>query len=211
VYRDQINQLKVELASRSERVAEQTDHLLALKSKNDELQKWRTVMDFRLNDIKKKVEPQAHDIEQRRAEIIANEQMLRQMKVLSAKDDTDLEKMETDINDLYDQILKADQEMQACQTKINHFKNDVHRVFTEIEPDCWAAEVTKLYSQFVKSEIIEEENQALMDTLDEFDRHKASLAGKIISLRARVDDNSVNSGSSFLKQIGKNEELMVLN
>jgi chromosome segregation ATPase len=209
VAREQINQLKGELAGRSERVAEQTDELLRLKSKNDELQKWRTVMDFQLGDLKKQVEPKAHDIEVRRTEIVQNEAFLRQMKVSNAKDTAELEQMETDINTLYNQILKASQDGQACQAKINHFKNHVQRVFAEVEPDTWAAEVAKLYSMFVTRHLTEEEDQALRDTLDEFERHKSALARKIVKLRVKTEVDTESSGTSFLKQINKNEELMI--
>lgn len=205
----QINQLKTELIARGNRVARQTNNLISLKSKNDELQKWRSVMDYRSNQLKNQVEPKAREIEELRKNIIENEQTLRQLKESNLKDTTELEKMEADINGLYNEILKVENQSQKCDAMINQFKNKVHSIYTEVEPENWAEEIMKLYDEFVTNEEVEQEDQALVDTLTEFDRHKDALAEKVVALRNQVEDNNETSGSSFLKQINKNEDLIL--
>jgi chromosome segregation ATPase len=207
--RDQISQLKIELAARGERVAEQTNQLLALKAKNDELQKWRTVMDHQQTQLKREVEPKAQEKESLRQQIAERGAMLRQKKVSNAKDAAKLEEMEAEINSLYDHILLTERKSQSCEAKINQFKNKVHTIFTEIPLDSWPAEAMNLFHEFVSHEEIEQEDQALVDALDEFETHKVALADKVVELRVRVEGDTESSGSRFVKEIGKNEELMI--
>jgi hypothetical protein len=207
--KDEISQLKIDLAARGERVAGQTNQLLALKAKNDELQKWRTVMDHQQTQLKREVEPKAQEKESLRQQIAERGAMLRQKKVLNTKDAAKLEEMEAEINSLYNQILQAEGKSQSCEAKINQFKNKVHTIYTEIEPDSWPAEALNLFHEFVTHEEIEQEDQALVDALDEFQTHKVALADKVVELRVRVEGDTESSESRFMKQIGKNEELMV--
>ena len=120
----------------------------------------------------------------------------------------ELEKMEAEINGLYNEILKVENQSQKCEATINQFKNKVHSIYTEIEPENWAKEISKLYSEFVTVQEIEQEDLALIDTLAEFDRHKEALTEKVEKLRVKAEEDSENSGSSFLKQINKNSTLI---
>ena len=208
VCQNQINQIVSELASRSDRVARQTNSLISLKAKNDELQKWRSVMDYRANDLKNQVEPKARQIEDLRKNISDNERMLRTLKQSNTKDTSKLTNMEADINGLYNQILKAENQSQKCELTINQFKNRVHSIYTEVDPENWASEIDKLHKEFVKTNQKVGENQDLIDTLKEFERHKQNLSEKVSALRAKVEENTESSGFSFLKQISKNEELI---
>ncbi|OHT06063.1 hypothetical protein TRFO_05719 [Tritrichomonas foetus] len=205
----QINQLKTELASRGDRVARQTNNLISLKTRNDELQKWRAVMDYRSTELKSQVEPKAHKIEGLRSKIIDNEISLRKLKQSNLKDTAEHEVMEQEINDLYNEILKAENQSQKCEATINQFKNKVHAIYTEVEPEHWVTEITKLHKEFITRKVVVEENKALDDTLTEFERHKEALADKIVVLREGVESNTKSSGNSFLKQIDNNEDFML--
>lgn len=208
VCRDKINQLKAELVARGDRVAQQTNDLLDLKTKNEELQKWRTVMDYRVNEFKTQVEPKAHKIEQLREQIIDNEATLRQLKASGAKDNAQLEKMESQINGLYNEILKTENHAQKCEATITQFKHRVRAIYTELDPEKWPTEIDELVKEFVSKEEGQKEDQALTETLEEFNRHKEALSEKVLELRKKVAEDSITSGSSFLKQINKNEELI---
>jgi peptidoglycan hydrolase CwlO-like protein len=117
--------------------------------------------------------------------------------------------MEAEINSLYNQILRAERKSQSCEAKINQFKNKVHTICTEVAMDAWPMEAQNLFHEFVSHEAIEQEDQALVDALDEFETHKAALADKVVELRVRVEGDTETSGSRFMKQIGKNEALMI--
>jgi chromosome segregation ATPase len=207
--RDQIAQLKVELAARGERVAEQTNHLLELKGLNDELQKHRTVLDHHATVLKKELDPKDSEIEQLREKISENGSELRKLKISNAKDMAELEEKEQRINTLYNDILQAEGQSQRCEAKISQFKNKVHSIYTDVDPDGWPAELAKLHSEFVTHDEIEQEDQALRDALEEFETHKSALADKVVELRMKVEGDTESSGSRFIKQIGKNEELMI--
>ncbi|OHS96849.1 hypothetical protein TRFO_09744 [Tritrichomonas foetus] len=205
---EQINVLKNELLARSERVERQTSHLLAFKSKNDELNKWRNVMDFRLNELKTQTEPKNKEIEVLKKKIETNETLLRSMKRTSQFDQDKLNKMESDINELYNEIIKSENAATKCDAKIKQFKNRVHSVYTEIDPEFWGRELRKMYKEFVTYTHVDQEDQTMMETLTEFDRHKTALASKVLELRNKVEADSQTSGNSFLKQIRKNEDLI---
>ncbi|KAH0788361.1 cilia- and flagella-associated protein [Histomonas meleagridis] len=217
VLTEKTNQIQNDLLGRNERVTHQTTNLLELKSKNDELQKWRAVMDFRLSELKTQVEPNSQNIENLRKQISDNEILLRQMKQINTKDSQQLEKMENKINDLYNNIIKTENQIQKFESTINIFKNKIRSLYTEVKPENWVTEIEQFYKNFISNieveindnEIeIDDDNNMLKETIDEFDRHKDTLSNKIIKLRVKVEDNVENSGLSFLKQIDKNEELI---
>lgn len=205
---DEINVLMNDLAARGDRVARQTTKLLDYKAENDDLQKWRTVMDFRLNNMKTQVEPKAREIESLRAKIAQNEDTLRSMKISNEKDSETLENMESEISSLYDEIIKTENAAHKCNAKINQFKNRVHSIYTEIPESRWPEEVRSLYEQFGSEKKIEKDDEALRETLDEFNRHKSALADKIAELRIKVKEEGEQNSSKFMKQIDKNEELI---
>ena len=196
------------LQTRSERVARQTNNLRELQSKNEELSKWRNVKDSQSNEMKAQAEPKRREIEELRHKITQNEATLREMKLSNAKDAETLEKMEKEINQLYDEILKAENSAQKCTAKINQFKNRVHTIYTELPETRWPDEVVALNEQFGTEKKLEREDQTLMETLDEFERHKSALAEKVVELRLKVEDDSEQSGTKFIKQINKNESLI---
>ena len=206
--REETESIERILQTRSERVARQTNHLRELQSKNEELSKWRNVKDSQANEMKAQAEPKRREIEDLRHRITQNEATLREMKLLNAKDADNLEKMEKQINQLYDDILKTENAAQKCSAKINQFKNRVHTIYTELPETRWADEVVALNEQFGTEKKLGREDQALVETLDEFERHKSALAEKVVELRTKVEEDYVKSGSKFMKQISKNEQLI---
>jgi hypothetical protein len=131
------------------------------------------------------------------------------MKISNAKHTAELERMEAEIKSLYNQIIKTEQDGQACEAKISHFRDNAHCVYTELKPELWAVEFARLYAGFVTRHVPEQEDQALLETLNEFDRHEEALAEKVVRPRVKVEDDTEKSGSSFIKQNSKNEELVI--
>ena len=92
--------------------------------------------------------------------------------------------------------------------QINLFKNKVHSVYTEIDPEFWGDELVKMFKEFVTDTKVDNEDKALLDSLYEFDRQKVSLAQKVIDLRVKVENDSETSGNTYLKQIRRNENFI---
>lgn len=207
-YKNQINILKNELMARSERVERQTTNLLSLKAKNEELNKWRNVMDFKMKELKTQTEPKNKEIDVLKKKIDVNEQNLRTMKQSTELDQDRLDKLENEVNDLYNEIIKTENATSKCEAKIKQFKNRVHSVYTEVEPEFWEQELRKMFAEFVTNTHIEPEDKALLASFSEFDRHKQSLATKVVELRSQVENDTESSATSHLKQIKKNEDLI---
>lgn len=165
-------------------------------------------MDFKLNEFKANEEPKSRQIEELRVGIDKNEALLRQLKVSNAKDAVQLDEMEAQVTALYNEILSIENQCHSCDLRINQFKNAVHAVFTETSPTSWADELHKLHNTFVSRRKLVEEEDAQAETIEEFSRHKSALADKVIELRERVEDDNENTGSTSLKQIEKNQELI---
>ena len=205
---EQINVLKNELLARSERVERQTNHLLAFKAKNEELNKWRNVMDYRLNKLKIQTDPKTKEIEGLRKQIDTNEDLLRSMKKTSQEDDHKLKSMESEINDLYNEIIKSENATSKCDAKIKQFKNRLHSIYTEVDPEKWGSELKKMYKEYVRESNIDKEDKTMVETLSEFDRHKDALSAKVTDLRNKIENDTATSGNSYLKQIRNNENMI---
>ena len=165
-------------------------------------------MDYRLGQMKMKTEPKNKTIDDLHRQISTNETRLRAMKVTSAKDAANLDEMESEINSLYNEVVRVDNMTSKCEATIKTFKNRIHNIYTEVEPENWAAEIRKVHNQYVTSRQIDGEDQSLVETLTEFDRHKEALAAKVLELRMKVEDDTRKTGSSHLKQIKNNEVII---
>lgn len=205
---EDIETYQKELDFRSDRVGRQTNELLNLKSTNDELLKWRTVLDSKMNSINDEVEPKSKECDILRKQITQNEATLRGMKLSNSKDSETLEKLENEINKLYEEILKTENLTQKSDATINQFKNKVSTIYTEINETKWPQEVEELFKQFNINTSITKEDFSLLETLEEFNRHKSSLAEKVITLRNQVEEDQETSTSKFLKYMNKNEDLI---
>lgn len=165
-------------------------------------------MDYRLNEMKMKTEPKNKTIDDLHRQISTNETRLRAMKVTSAKDAANLDEMESEINSLYNEVVRVDNLTSKCEATIKQFKNRVHGIYTEVEPENWATEIRKVHDQYVTTRQIDGEDQSLVETLTEFDRHKDALAAKVMDLRIKVEEDTRTTGTSHLKEIKKNEALI---
>lgn len=197
-----------QLAAKGDLVARQTSNLLQYKSQNDELQKWRVVLESRYNDMNSLVGPKHQEIENLRRSIAQNENTLRNLKLMNAKDSHSLEEMENEINSLYNEILKTENHTAAREAKIQQFKNAVHRVYTECEPNQWEAEVKVIHNEFVKGNIVDDTDPALADTFLEFERHKISLEERVAELKDQAIMDTQSTGNSALKQTMQNQDLI---
>jgi len=206
--KEEIENIKKDLNMRGDRVARQTNELLGLKSLNDELLKWRTVLDSRMNAMNDEVEPKGKECDILRKQISQNEATLRAMKLSNSKDAETLERMESEINTLYDEILKTENVAQKCDATINQFKNKVHTIYTEVSETKWPDEVRLLHDQFSTQAKLEKVDFALVETLEEFNRHKSALADRVVTLRNQVEEESEASSSKYLKHINQNEDLI---
>jgi chromosome segregation ATPase len=205
---DQLSDLKNELIARSDRVATQTAELLELKTRNDELQKWRNVMDHRLTEIKTQMEPKQKQIKDLKRQISGNETQLRVLKQSRKEDDDTQETMEQEIDELYDLIQKTENSTSKHSALIKQFKNRVHAAYTEADPALWPLEIEKIYREFVRQDRRSKEDPSYIGTLDEFERQNSALSGRASELRLKVELDMEASGPSRLQQIRKNQELI---
>jgi hypothetical protein len=209
VYMDQINDLRNELVHRAEQVTAQTAELMEMKSKNDELQKWRTVMDHRLNVLKNQIEPKQKQIVDLRRQIATDESQLISLKQTRRQDTDHQEKTENEIDNLYNAIIKTENSMSKCDARIKQFMNRVGTAYTEVDPGLWASELDKIHKEFVRDSVTFVEDPSITATLSEFARHTSVLAERVNELRVEVESDIESSGVSHLKQIRKNEDLML--
>ncbi len=58
-----------EIAERDATIGEKEKRIFELKKRNQELEKWKFVLDYRIKDLKRQIEPRENDITRMRGEI----------------------------------------------------------------------------------------------------------------------------------------------
>jgi len=205
---ERISDMRVELIALGDQVEGQTDRLVALKGKNDKLQKWRTVMDSRLSDKQRQSKPQKELLVGLKRRIGRNEGALRTTRTSCLTDAQRSDAMDAEVRDLYSRIVRIENATFQCETRIKGFRNRVASVYTQMDFNHWAVEVAEIHRDFVRDVTFEAEDAALADTLTEFTRQKSGLGDRVTALRTKVDGDTEANGLSHLRQIHHNDRII---
>uniref|UniRef100_T1J5P9 WD repeat-containing protein 55 homolog n=1 Tax=Strigamia maritima TaxID=126957 RepID=T1J5P9_STRMM len=105
-----IGTLKKEINERDGTIQDKENKIYDLKKKNQELEKFKFVLDYKIKELKKQLEPKDNDIREMKEQVSAMEVELNRFRL-------DNEKLELEINELKQKLRVLDKEMREERIK----------------------------------------------------------------------------------------------
>lgn len=181
-----IHGLKKEIQERDETIQDKEKRIYDLKKKNQELEKFKFVLDYKIKELKKQIEPRENDIKLMKDQIQEMESELERFH----KQNTQLELNITE----YKQKLRATdkelrmerQRVRDIEAIIKHMKIDLHNCVGHIQdPKRLKEFIKELHEKHVHDDVVESIGVDT-DIQKEYARQREHLERSVASLRKKL-------------------------
>ncbi|XP_054522010.1 cilia- and flagella-associated protein 57 isoform X12 [Pan troglodytes] len=182
-----IQGLKREIQERDETIQDKEKRIYDLKKKNQELGKFKFVLDYKIKELKKQIEPRENEIRVMKEQIQEMEAELENFH----KQNTQLE---LNITELWQKLRATDQEMRRERQKerdlealVKRFKTDLHNCVAYIqEPRLLKEKVRGLFEKYVQRADMVEIAGLNTDLQQEYARQREHLERNLATLKKKV-------------------------
>ncbi|XP_063431022.1 cilia- and flagella-associated protein 57-like [Mytilus galloprovincialis] len=183
------NQIK-EKQERDDTIQDKERRIYDLKKKNQELEKFKFVLDYKIKELRKQILPREEDIKKMKEQIQEMESELERFN----KQNTQLE---LSIKELTQKLKATDKEMHQERQKVRdveavvkRFKTDLHNCVGYIQdPKMLKESIKALYSKHVQEDITESASVDA-DIQKEYSRQREHLERSVASLRKKLAKDS---------------------
>merc|ERR1719375_971788 len=170
-------------------IGDKEQRIYDLKKQNQELEKYKFVLDYKIKELKSQIDPKNENIAEMKKQIQATdadpEDYHRKNKLLQVNIDQLQEKQRS----LQKEIVTQRKKMTDCQTIIKRFKNDLHECVQFIqEPKQLRDSVAGLYKKYVPNGIRKQELDS--DIQREYNRQREYLEKSVESLKRKLAKDS---------------------
>ncbi|XP_044533122.1 cilia- and flagella-associated protein 57 [Gracilinanus agilis] len=182
-----IQGLKREIQERDETIQDKERRIYDLKKKNQELEKFKFVLDYKIKELKKQIEPRENEIKAMKEQIQEMEAELERFH----KQNTQLE---LNITELWQKLRATDQEMRRERQKerdmealVKRFKIDLHNCVGFIqEPRQLKDKIRNLFEKYVQQADMVEIVGVDTDLQQEYIRQREHLERNLATLKKKV-------------------------
>ncbi|KAE8915407.1 Cilia- and flagella-associated protein 57 [Phytophthora fragariae] len=149
----EIQALKREIRARDETIGEKEKRIYDLKKKNQELEKFKFVLDYKIKELKRAIEPRENEIADMKAQIKEMDQELELFHKSNAQLDLLIGEQRQRINALQKAIAGHRQVLSDQQTSMRRFRCDLHECVRHLQsPKELALQVAQLYNKYVTTD-----------------------------------------------------------
>jgi chromosome segregation ATPase len=177
---------KKDCEERDETIQDKEKRIYDLKKKNQELEKFKFVLDYKIRELKKQIEPRENDIKQMKVQIAKMDEELAEYYKSNTDLKLEIEKMKLQLDASDRERRKAEERAAHLQNRLTRFQADLHMTATLVtEPKQLVGSVKSLYSTYCEAggnftTTIEEDIQQEHNHQREFlERSVAGLRGKL--------------------------------
>merc|ERR1719162_716395 len=180
------------IEKKEEQISEREKRISDLKNKARELEKFKFVLDYRNEELKKLIEPKNLELSQLKSQIEELDDELQS----DSKNKLTLQQMLDDKTEKLDaqakELSKQQRKTQDKERFITLFIRDLHKLVTEAEPVQWKDGLRKLHHTYVtsKKEILkqmEEWTGQSDEIVSEFTRQREYMERTLDTLRRKSD------------------------
>merc|ERR1711977_86287 len=174
-----------EIKERDKTISDKEQRIYDLKKQNQELEKFKFVLDYKIRELKAQIDPKNEDIAEMKKQIQAMDADLEDYHRKNKQLQLDISQLQTKQRSLQDEIVSQRKKMTDCQTIIKRFKNDLHECVQFIqEPKQLKESVTSLYKKYVPNGIKKQELDS--DIQREYNRQRDYLEKSVESLKRKL-------------------------
>ncbi|NWX48456.1 CFA57 protein, partial [Steatornis caripensis] len=201
--------LKTEIEERVGTIQDKEKHIYDLKKKNQELEKVKFVMDYKIQEFKKQIESRENDIKTTKDQIREMEGELKQFH----KESTQLK---LNITQLQQKLKATDREMQRERLKkqsmevlITRFKADLHNCVAFIQDSKKIKDgIRELYTKYVQQSDMVETKAVDTDLQEEYIRKQEYLERNLAALKKKVVKDQEIHQAAYMRIVQENVSLI---
>jgi WD40 repeat protein len=189
---EKIEQLKEENArdtaeiDKRELIIEQREQkIYALKKQNQELEKFKFVLDYKIKELKMQIEPRNAQIAEMNRQIHEMDEELEEYHKKNKQLQVNIEQLQNKQRTLQEEVVTQRKKMSDCHTIIKRFKTDLHECVEFIqEPKQLRDHLTNLYKKYVPKGVQKHELDS--DIQREYNRQRDYLQKSVESLKRKL-------------------------
>lgn len=136
---------------REGQIAEREKRISDLKAKARELEKFKFVLDYRNEELKKLIEPKRIELEELKEQIGELDDELQSDSKNKLGLQQQLDDKEEKLGAQQRELVKERRRTQDKERFINMFIKELHKLVTEVEPSGWREGIRKLHHTYVTS------------------------------------------------------------
>eukprot|EP00750_Incisomonas_marina_P005576 INCI14025.2.p1 GENE.INCI14025.2~~INCI14025.2.p1 ORF type:complete len:1177 (-),score=246.53 INCI14025.2:336-3866(-) len=192
---------------KDETIALKEKEIYELKKKNQELEKFKFVLDYRIKELKKQIEPREREITEMKDNIKTIDAELEKYHSSNARLDATIGDLRQELDDCQSKITRNSTVLAQSRQTIKSFQTRLHRTIQHVQdPAKLDAAVIDLRNRFVKEDV--EVKEADTAVVAEFERQRQYLQSTVSVLKAKSQALSDFNARQNQKLMHENMELI---
>lgn len=197
-----------EIRQRDSTIGDKEGKIYELKKQNQELEKFKFVLDYKIRELKAQIDPKNDKIAEMKKEIQAMDSDLEDYHRKNTQLQVNIQQLTNKHKTLQDDIVSQRKKMTDCQTVIKRFKTDLHECVQFIqEPRLLKESVTALYKKYVPNGVKKQELDT--DIQREYNRQRDYLEKSVDNLKRKLLKDSDVHRQDNTRVLQENVQLII--
>uniref|UniRef100_A0A4W5MTU1 Uncharacterized protein n=1 Tax=Hucho hucho TaxID=62062 RepID=A0A4W5MTU1_9TELE len=201
--------LKKEIQERDDTIQDKEKCIYDLKKKNQELEKFRFVLDYKIKELKKQIEPRENDIKEMKDQTHEMEQELDTFHKKNAQQELDIAELKLKLTTTNKEMHKGLQKVRDVEAVVRRLKTDLHNCVGFIqEPKRLKDSIRDFYDRYVQKSDVVDIVGVDADVQREYARHREHLERNVASLKRKLAKDGVVHHADNVKIMQENATLI---
>lgn len=206
----QIENLRKEIGERDATVMDKEQQIYDMKRTNQELEKFKFVLNYKIEELKSQIEPRDQEIKDLKKKIWSMEVEFKSYHKVNESLELQLQEMREKLHAARQQINCEVQKNKRCQKLLRKIRVDIFDVAGLIqEPNALKTAVKELYHKYSADDEFARSREADLDVQCELMRQKESLEKIVASLKKQLLQDTSPGDKDLKKMTEDNSTLIV--
>ncbi|NWV22767.1 CFA57 protein, partial [Origma solitaria] len=201
--------LNTDVKERTDTILEKEKHIYELKTKNQELQNFKFVLSYRIEEFKKQIESRDNDIEAMKKQISEMEDELEQFRKESTELKINITKLQQKLKATFQEMHREVEKRQDMETLIKRFKADVYRCVGLIQDSKKMKEgICELYTKYVHQSDMVDAQVVDADLQQQYLKQQESHERSLAVIRKKVMKDNELQQAAYMRILQENVSLI---
>ncbi|NWZ34085.1 CFA57 protein, partial [Brachypodius atriceps] len=201
--------LKTDIKERTETILEKEKQIYDLKMKNQELQNFKFVLTYRIEEFKKQIESRENDIETMKKQISEMEEELEQFRKESIELKLKITQLQQKQKATAREVHREMEKKQGMETLIKRFKADLHNCVSFINDSRQMKDsIRELYTKYVHQSDMVEAQAEDADLQQQYKKQQEYNERNLALLRKKVMKDKEMHHTAYMRVIQENVSLI---
>jgi cilia- and flagella-associated protein 57 len=201
----EIQSLKREIRARDETIGEKEKRIYDLKKKNQELEKFKFVLDYKIKELKRQIEPRENEIADMKEQIKEMDHELELFHKSNAQLDLLIGEQRKRINAMQHETASYRKVLCDQQSWVRRFRCDLYACVQHIQtPQALVLEVAGLYQTYVASAAAVPQADVDREIQQEYARQKEYLEKSVSVLKQKYAHDTARHQQDHLRATADN-------